>query len=307
MVPSFYRANLTISGTPTDTYLATCGWGHGHVWINGFEVGKYWSIGPQFTLYVPGPVLRQGANEILIFEVDHASADASVSFVGAPDFTGAGCKALAAADGTDSEVTITPFLVLDPKVASEAVHRGVPHDEARRLASTDYATWQARRLSPPSARLKAATHLGACGAPVAGTNLTLQPCAAAGATGVWALVSGKPGVAGSGRFQSTANPALCMGAYGTNPDTGSPNLAALPCAASGDRSQDWIFFADNGGKLMQVASGQFMDVPNSDSQPGARLETYANNGAYPNQKWAWDEATGALTTGMNGFCVSACA
>jgi len=69
-------------GTPRDLFLDTAGWGKGVVWINGFCLGRYWSRGPQRTLYVPGPVLRAEGNEIVVLEL-HA-AQAGVSFVAAP-------------------------------------------------------------------------------------------------------------------------------------------------------------------------------------------------------------------------------
>jgi beta-galactosidase len=77
--PAFARAvfDLPESG---DLYLDTGGWGKGVVWINGFCLGRYWSRGPQRTLYVPGPVLRERGNEIIVLEL-HATAHAEVRFV----------------------------------------------------------------------------------------------------------------------------------------------------------------------------------------------------------------------------------
>jgi len=51
-----------------DTYLDMGKWGKGVVWINGHNLGRYWSIGPQQTLYVPAEWLKKGKNEIEIFE-----------------------------------------------------------------------------------------------------------------------------------------------------------------------------------------------------------------------------------------------
>ncbi|XAS66332.1 beta-galactosidase family protein [Micrococcaceae bacterium Sec5.7] len=55
---------------PADTYLALPGFGKGFVWINGFLLGRYWSIGPQVTLYVPAPLIRKGANSIKVLELE---------------------------------------------------------------------------------------------------------------------------------------------------------------------------------------------------------------------------------------------
>ncbi|KAL3887320.1 hypothetical protein ACJMK2_027262 [Sinanodonta woodiana] len=62
------RTELNILGNPADTFLSMQGWQKGIVLINGFNIGRYWNRGPQQTLYVPGPVLKSGKNQILIFE-----------------------------------------------------------------------------------------------------------------------------------------------------------------------------------------------------------------------------------------------
>eukprot|EP00961_Rhodomonas_salina_P223400 3020992-Rhodomonas_salina.1 len=48
------------------------GWGKGLAWVNGFNLGRFWEIGPQHTLYVPSPILREGANELVVLELDGA-------------------------------------------------------------------------------------------------------------------------------------------------------------------------------------------------------------------------------------------
>lgn len=81
--PVFLRGTFTLADTESDLFLATQDWGRGAVWVNGFLLGRYWSRGPQRTLYVPAPVLRAGENEILVFEL-HA-APTLARFVAAPD------------------------------------------------------------------------------------------------------------------------------------------------------------------------------------------------------------------------------
>lgn len=54
----------TIS-TVFNNLLCSQGWSKGVVFINGKNLGRYWSIGPQQTLYVPGPWLHRGANQVL--------------------------------------------------------------------------------------------------------------------------------------------------------------------------------------------------------------------------------------------------
>jgi beta-galactosidase len=52
-----------------DTYLDMSKWGKGVVWINGNNLGRYWGIGPQQTLYVPGEWLKKGMNQIVVLEL----------------------------------------------------------------------------------------------------------------------------------------------------------------------------------------------------------------------------------------------
>jgi beta-galactosidase len=87
--PAFYRAHFTVA-TIGDTFLDTRNLGKGVVWINGHNLGRFWSVGPQQTLYVPGPWLHKGSNEIVVFDLllqahesveglDHSILDGSVS------------------------------------------------------------------------------------------------------------------------------------------------------------------------------------------------------------------------------------
>lgn len=71
--PSFYKFEFELKleeGIFTDTYLDFSGWGKGFALVNGFNIGRFWEIGPQKTLYIPGPLLRNGKNEIIIFETE---------------------------------------------------------------------------------------------------------------------------------------------------------------------------------------------------------------------------------------------
>jgi beta-galactosidase len=68
----------------SDRFLDTSALGKGIAWINGFCLGRYWSRGPQRTLYVPGPVLRPGRNEAVLLELDGAP-EAVLRFVAEPE------------------------------------------------------------------------------------------------------------------------------------------------------------------------------------------------------------------------------
>lgn len=65
--PTFYKGFFEINET-ADTFLKLDNFKKGVVFINGFNIGKYWEIGPTKTLYVPEPLLKLGKNEIIIFE-----------------------------------------------------------------------------------------------------------------------------------------------------------------------------------------------------------------------------------------------
>ena len=67
--PCFYRGSFTVA-QPADTFLDTSSLGKGQLWINGHALGRFWKIGPQKTLYVPGPWLKPGRNEVIVFDAD---------------------------------------------------------------------------------------------------------------------------------------------------------------------------------------------------------------------------------------------
>jgi beta-galactosidase len=64
----FYRGDfdLAIVG---DTFLDTTDFTKGELWLNGHALGRIWNIGPQKTLYAPGPWLVSGRNEIVVFDL----------------------------------------------------------------------------------------------------------------------------------------------------------------------------------------------------------------------------------------------
>uniref|UniRef100_A0A8C3W4T0 Galactosidase beta 1 like 3 n=1 Tax=Catagonus wagneri TaxID=51154 RepID=A0A8C3W4T0_9CETA len=66
--PAFYLGTLKAGSSPTDTFLTLPDWNYGFVFINGRNLGRYWNIGPQKTLYLPGSWLEPEDNEIILFE-----------------------------------------------------------------------------------------------------------------------------------------------------------------------------------------------------------------------------------------------
>ncbi len=67
--PCFYRGTFEVEKVG-DTFLDTSQLGKGQLWVNGHALGRFWNIGPQKTLYLPGPWLKKGANEVVVFDVD---------------------------------------------------------------------------------------------------------------------------------------------------------------------------------------------------------------------------------------------
>ena len=67
--PAFYRGSFTLTSVG-DAFLDMRGWKKGCVWVNGHNLGKFWYIGPQQTLYLPGVWLKQGENEVVVFDLE---------------------------------------------------------------------------------------------------------------------------------------------------------------------------------------------------------------------------------------------
>ncbi|MBO0600607.1 beta-galactosidase [Sporosarcina sp. E16_3] len=66
--PAFYKGAFNVDEVG-DTFVELPNWVKGFVVVNGFNIGRYWEIGPQETLYLPGPLLKKGENEIVVFEL----------------------------------------------------------------------------------------------------------------------------------------------------------------------------------------------------------------------------------------------
>jgi beta-galactosidase len=69
--PCFYRFSMTVpaDGTVSDTFLNTQALTKGIAFLNDSPLGRFWSVGPQVTLYTPGPWLKQGSNQITVFDL----------------------------------------------------------------------------------------------------------------------------------------------------------------------------------------------------------------------------------------------
>ncbi|XP_072268181.1 beta-galactosidase [Pyxicephalus adspersus] len=90
--PTFYKGSFLIpSGIPDlpqDTFVLFPGWTKGQIWINGFNLGRYWPArGPQVTLYVPMHILTSSLNNVTVLELEHSPCDSGkclIEFVDKP-------------------------------------------------------------------------------------------------------------------------------------------------------------------------------------------------------------------------------
>ncbi|WP_281336198.1 beta-galactosidase [Flavobacterium eburneipallidum] len=71
--PAWYKATFELK-TTGDTYIDMSTWGKGMVWVNGYNLGRYWKIGPQQTLFMPGCWLKKGKNEIIVLDLEIPTA-----------------------------------------------------------------------------------------------------------------------------------------------------------------------------------------------------------------------------------------
>uniref|UniRef100_A0A667YBE6 Beta-galactosidase n=1 Tax=Myripristis murdjan TaxID=586833 RepID=A0A667YBE6_9TELE len=92
-LPAFYSGSFIIPDgipdLPQDTYIKLPDWRKGQVWINGFNMGRYWpSRGPQVTLFVPSSILSTAApNNVTVLELEAApctSGPCTVEFTDTP-------------------------------------------------------------------------------------------------------------------------------------------------------------------------------------------------------------------------------
>ncbi len=66
--PGYYRGFFTVNKVG-DTFINMEAFGKGQVYVNGHALGRFWHIGPQQTLYVPGCWLKKGKNEVIVLDV----------------------------------------------------------------------------------------------------------------------------------------------------------------------------------------------------------------------------------------------
>lgn len=69
--PQVHKFELNIGDEQIeDTYIDTTDKGKGYIFVNGFNLGRFWDVGPQYKIYVPKQLLKSGSNEILVIDSD---------------------------------------------------------------------------------------------------------------------------------------------------------------------------------------------------------------------------------------------
>ena len=76
--PAFYSAEFDAK-EGVDTFINPQGWHKGVIFVNGFNLGRYWKIGPQGTLYIPGELIKKH-NTITVLELHNPGKDNIISF-----------------------------------------------------------------------------------------------------------------------------------------------------------------------------------------------------------------------------------
>lgn len=67
-IPAYYRTTFRLDKVG-DTFLDMSTWGKGMIWVNGLAIGRFWEIGPQQTLFMPGCWLKEGENEVIVLDL----------------------------------------------------------------------------------------------------------------------------------------------------------------------------------------------------------------------------------------------
>lgn len=64
--PGFYKGTFKAK-EQKDCFVHLESFNKGFVFVNGFNLGRYWNVGPQLSLYLPASILKE-ENEIIVFD-----------------------------------------------------------------------------------------------------------------------------------------------------------------------------------------------------------------------------------------------
>lgn len=86
--PMIFKGTLTIDQDEelADTWWNYKNWGKGFMFVNGHNLGRYWSVGPQMTLYIAKEFLKRGENTLVVVELQKVPADLNIEFTDAADY-----------------------------------------------------------------------------------------------------------------------------------------------------------------------------------------------------------------------------
>jgi beta-galactosidase len=80
--------NVPSQDAIADTWWDATGWGKGVLFVNGFNLGRYWPLaGPQITMYIPASLLKQESNTFVILEQQKAPQNLTINFTDEPNFS----------------------------------------------------------------------------------------------------------------------------------------------------------------------------------------------------------------------------
>jgi beta-galactosidase len=74
--PAFFKGTFKANGNDS-CFVHFDNFKKGLIFVNGFNLGRYWEKGPLEALYIPGVILKE-ENEIVIFEAEGLRGDLSV-------------------------------------------------------------------------------------------------------------------------------------------------------------------------------------------------------------------------------------
>ena len=80
--PVWYGGTFDMGNdTPSDTFLSLPGWVKGVVYVNGWNLGRYWIIGPQQSLYLPGVYLQNTNNVVTVLNLEPTGSEGPIQGV----------------------------------------------------------------------------------------------------------------------------------------------------------------------------------------------------------------------------------
>jgi hypothetical protein len=85
-IPTFFSTEFVLGieeDPPLDSFLRLDGWRKGLAFLNGFNLGRYWTVGPQITLYAPNHLFNAypDTNKLIVFELERVPNNKTVQFV----------------------------------------------------------------------------------------------------------------------------------------------------------------------------------------------------------------------------------